>query len=60
MQVYGTVIKGPVQRTVARFFDDKGVIDTTVLHELFPAKKAGAQLLFYYMTSLSETYFPNR
>jgi hypothetical protein len=32
-------LKGPVQRTVARFFVNKGILATVVLNELFPAKQ---------------------
>ena len=32
-------LKGPVQRAVARFFVDKGIIASVVLNELFPVKQ---------------------
>ncbi|EIE90609.1 hypothetical protein G6F46_007817 [Rhizopus delemar] len=32
-------LKGPVQRAVAHFFVDKGILATVVLNELFPAKQ---------------------
>ncbi|KAG1450419.1 hypothetical protein G6F46_010457 [Rhizopus delemar] len=32
-------LKGPIQRAVARFFVDKGIIASVVLNELFPVKQ---------------------
>ncbi|KAG1049029.1 hypothetical protein G6F43_008620 [Rhizopus delemar] len=49
--------KGPVQRAVARFFVDKGIVATVVLNELFPVKQTWVLLLFYDMASFLVVHF---